>query len=147
MKRLRLHGCVALVAAATLSSCGGDDDADGGATRQGASGGPTCSNLEDRADALLEAAQECEQDADCTLVELGAECVPSLLCSVPLSVDADVERVRREARALGQEAVACGGACAFANCAPPAMIEVHCDPIEQRCEHGLAAGGQDGGPR
>jgi hypothetical protein len=141
MKRLHLCRYAAPLAAAALLSCNAADER--GTTPGDAS--TRCSDLEERADALLEAARSCESDADCVLVELDAECIASLLCSVPLSAGADLDRVRNEARALGREATECGGPCSFANCAPPSTLDVHCDATEHQCKHGAAAGEQDGG--
>ena len=105
------------------SGCGDDEG------QNDAGGSSFCESVDDEVDELLRAAQSCEQDDDCSIVDVTAPCL--ILCGTVVNGATDLPALQAEAMSLSDDYQAqCVGrdgfGCAIADCADPSTLRAEC---------------------
>jgi hypothetical protein len=104
---------------------------DSGFTTQDSGAAASCSDVRERAIELLESAQQCETDSDCTLISLAEPCIDTFLCQLPVNAETDVDAFAREAGKLIETYRECMNSCFLARCITSDQLQVLC--FENRC--------------
>lgn len=107
-----------------------------------------CEDFQQASHRLVDRYQVCSDDVDCTIEPVRASCLAGFLCPVAVAVDADVERLSREAAglSLAYRRSSCGEQCPVARCASPESTHAFCDPETKRCRSVVRLPDRDGEP-
>jgi hypothetical protein len=94
-----------------------------------------CQRPQTEADQLLDDAQVCTTDSDCSLAQsIDALCLDAFLCPVPVSRTADLDPLRSEAQQLSTEYRGCTSQCAVADCGAAVGAPSVCNSMTKRCQ-------------
>jgi hypothetical protein len=139
MPRGGTHARIYLIVSLCLAGCGQSsparEDSKPDAAALPPSGRERCQRPQTEAEQLLDDAQVCTTDSDCSLAQnIDARCLDVFLCPVPVSRMADLDRLRSEAQQLSTEYRGCTSQCAFADCGAAVGAPSVCNSMTKRCQ-------------
>ena len=125
MRRVLGWGLQAALIACVLGSASCENDEE----QNDAGSGSFCESANEEVDELLQAAQSCEQDGDCSIVGLNAPCF--ILCGAAVNSATDLPALQAEVMSVSDDYRAqCEGrdgyGCAVADCADPDTLHAEC---------------------